>query len=89
MEANVWLTSVALEKTDLGHVRQWRGKTFLIEHVVNVKTLNGSEHDGQSLKRWYGYYAFTGGREHLIFFYWNCDAAHTWHNFFSEKNSWF
>ena len=23
---------------------QWRGKKFLIEHVVNVKTLNGSEH---------------------------------------------
>jgi hypothetical protein len=27
---------------------QWRGKKFLIEHVVNVKTLNGSEHDGRS-----------------------------------------
>ena len=23
---------------------QWRGNKFLIEHVVNVKTLNGSEH---------------------------------------------
>ena len=45
-EANVWLTSVALEKTDLGHVRQqsvtW--ENILIEHMVNVKTLNGSEH---------------------------------------------
>ena len=29
---------------------QWRGKKFLIEHVVNVKTLNGSEHDGRSFK---------------------------------------
>ena len=47
---------------------QWRGKKFLIEHVVNVKTLNGSEHDGRSFKRWYGFYAFTGGREHFIFF---------------------
>ena len=47
---------------------QWRGKKFLIEHVVNVKaTLNGSEHDGRSFKRWYGFYAFTGGREHFIF----------------------
>ena len=27
---------------------KWRGKKFLIEHVVNVKTLNGSEHDGRS-----------------------------------------
>jgi hypothetical protein len=24
---------------------------FLIEHVVNLKTLNGSEHDGRSFKR--------------------------------------
>jgi hypothetical protein len=38
---------------------QWRGKKFLIEHVINVKTLNGSEHDGRSFKRWYGFYAFT------------------------------
>ena len=30
---------------------QWRGKMFLIEHVVNLKTLNGSEHDGRSFKR--------------------------------------
>ena len=30
--------------------------------------LNGSEHDGRSFKRWYGFYAFTGGRENLIFF---------------------
>ena len=28
---------------------QWRGKKLLIEHVVNVKTLNGSEHDGRDL----------------------------------------
>ena len=76
-ETNLWLTSVALdqlitvEMIDLGHVRpssQWRGKRFLIEHVVNVKTLNGSEHDGQSFKR-YGCYAFTGGREYFIFFF--------------------
>jgi hypothetical protein len=46
---------------------QWRGKKFLIEHVVNVKTLNGSEHDGRSFNRWYGCYAFTGGRKHSIF----------------------
>jgi hypothetical protein len=30
-------------------------------HRVNVITLNGSEHDGQSFKQWYGFYAFTGG----------------------------
>ena len=47
---------------------RWRGKKFLIEHVVKVKTLNGNEHDGWSFKRWYGFYAFTGGREHFIFF---------------------
>jgi hypothetical protein len=35
------------------------GKSFLIQHVVNVKTLNGSEHDGRSFKRWYEFYAFT------------------------------
>jgi hypothetical protein len=77
---------------------QLRGKKFLIEHVINVKTLNGSEHDGRSFKRWYGFYAFTGGRDHFIFFllklkileakvkFW-C-GAHTWRNFF-WKNSWF
>ena len=48
---------------------QWRGKQFLIEHVVNVKTLNGSEHDGRSFKRWYGFYAFTGGRERTFHFF--------------------
>ena len=76
---------------------QWRGKQFLIEHVVNVKTLNGSEHDGRSFKRWYGCYAFTGGREHFIFFYWNWKfrgegkmlMRHTHDTTFSEKNSWF
>jgi hypothetical protein len=47
---------------------QWRGKKLLIDHVVNIKTLNGSENDGRSFKRWYGFYAFTGGREHFIFF---------------------
>ena len=33
--------------------------------MVNVKMLNGSEHDGRSFKRWYGFYAFTGGRERI------------------------
>jgi hypothetical protein len=51
-EANVWLTSVALDqllrRLILVTYSQWRGKKFLIEHVVNVKTLNGSEHDGRS-----------------------------------------
>jgi hypothetical protein len=62
--------------------------------VVNVKTLNGSEHDGRSFKRWYGFYAFTGGREHFIFFLlklkmleakvkFGCDTHMTT---FSEKN---
>ena len=73
---------------------QWCGKTFLIEHVVNVKTLNGSEHDGQSFKRWYGFYAFTGGREHFIFFFieienfrgeGNILMRHTHDTTFSEK----
>ena len=48
-EANVWLTSVALDQ--LWRIlilvtyasSQWRGKQFLIEHVVNVKTLNGRD----------------------------------------------
>jgi hypothetical protein len=35
------------------------GKSVLIQHVINVKTLNGREHDGRSFKRWYGFYAFT------------------------------
>ena len=64
-ETNVWLTSVAL--TNLCEEWSWSRtpavsdvrKFFLIEHVVNVKTLNGSEHDGRSFKRWYGCYAFT------------------------------
>ena len=47
---DVCRTWPAVEKTDLGYVRQqsvtW--DFFLIEHVVNVKTLNGSEHDGRS-----------------------------------------
>ena len=47
---------------------RWRGKTFLIEHVVNVKTLNGSELDGRSFKRWYGFYALTDDREISLFF---------------------
>ena len=98
--------SIAWQGWRLSHLRrlilvtyassQWRGKKFLIEHVVNVKTLNGSEHDGRSCKRWYGFYAFTGGK-HFIFFLLKLkileakvkfDAAHTWHNFFWKK-SWF
>ena len=53
-EANVWLTSVALDQPLRRLIlvtyasSQWREKKFLIEHVVNVKTLNGSEHDGRS-----------------------------------------
>ena len=65
---------------------QWRGKKFLIEHVVNVKTVNDSEHDGRSFKRWYGCYAFTGGREHFIFFF--IEIENFRGNFF-WKNSWF
>jgi hypothetical protein len=44
----VWLTSVALDHLLRRLIlvtyasSQWRGKKFLIEHVVNVKTLNGS-----------------------------------------------
>ena len=33
-------TLPTFEKTDLGHVRQQSVKKFLIEHVVNVKTIN-------------------------------------------------
>jgi hypothetical protein len=64
-EANVWLTSVALDQLlrrpilDTYASSQWRGKKFLIEQMVKVKTLNGSEHDGRSFKRWYGFYGFT------------------------------
>ena len=53
-EANVWLTSVALDQLLRRLIlvtfasSQWRGKKFLIEHGVNVKMLNDSEHDGQS-----------------------------------------
>ena len=52
--ANVWLTSVALVQRLRRLIlvtyasSQWRGKKCLIEHVVNVKTLNGSEHEGRS-----------------------------------------
>ena len=45
---DVCRTLPTFEKTDLGHVRQQSVKKFLIEHVVNVKTLNDSEHDGRS-----------------------------------------
>jgi hypothetical protein len=37
---DVCRTLPTFEKTDLGHVRQQSVKKFLIEHVVNVKTLN-------------------------------------------------
>ena len=46
-EANVWLTFVALDQVLRRLIlvtytsSQWRGKKFLIEHVVSVKTLNG------------------------------------------------
>ena len=62
--------------------------------MVNVKTLNGSEHDGRSFKRWYGFYAFTGGREHFIFFFIEIENVrgegkilmrHTHDTAFSEK----
>jgi hypothetical protein len=52
----VWLTSVALDQLLRRLIlvtyasSQWHGKQFLTEHVVNVKTLNGSEHDGRSFK---------------------------------------
>ena len=55
---------------------QWRGKTFLIEHVVNVKTLNGSEHDERSL---FFFLLKLNILEGKVKF---------WHNFF-WKNSWF
>ena len=45
----MWLTSVALDQL-LRRLflvtytsSQWRGEKFLIEHVVNVKTLNGND----------------------------------------------
>jgi hypothetical protein len=49
---DVCRTWPTFEKTDLGHVRQqsvtW--EKDLIEHVINVKTLNGSEHDGRYVR---------------------------------------
>jgi hypothetical protein len=84
-EANVWLTSVALDQPLRRLIlvtyasSQWRGKKFLIEHVVNVKTLNGSEHDGRSF--FFHFFIeienFRGERKMLMR-----------HNFF-WKNSWF
>jgi hypothetical protein len=53
-EANVWLASVAHDQQFRRLIlvtytsSQWRGKKCLIEHVFNVKTLNGSEHHGRS-----------------------------------------
>ena len=47
---------------------QWRGKKFLIEHVVNVKTLNGSEHDGRSFKR-YMDFMLSQLAENISFFF--------------------
>ena len=55
-EANVWLTFVALDQLLRRLIlvtyasSQWHGGKFLIEHVVNVKTLNGSEHNERSFK---------------------------------------
>jgi hypothetical protein len=48
-QANVWLTSVVLDQLLVTYASsQWRGEKFLIEHVINIKTLNGSEHDRRS-----------------------------------------
>jgi hypothetical protein len=53
-QANVWLTSVVLDQLLRRLIlvtyasSQWRGKKFLIVHVINVKTLNGSKHDERS-----------------------------------------
>ena len=82
-EANVWLTSVAHDQ----HFRrlilvayassQWRGKTFLIEHVVNVKMAAN--------ERFFFHFFieienFRGEGKMLM--------RHTRHNFF-WTNSWF
>ena len=74
---------------------QWRGKKFLIEHVVNVKNVKWQRtwRTG-SFKWWYGFYAFTGGREHFIFFFIEIEnfrgegkmlMRHTHDTTFSEK----
>ena len=48
-EANVWLTSVALDQPLRRLIlvtcarSQWRVQKFLIEHVINIKALNGSD----------------------------------------------
>ena len=47
---------------------QWRGKKFLIEHVVNVKTLNGSEHDERSFK-WCMDFMLSQVAENISFFF--------------------
>ena len=53
-EANVWFTSVALDQLLRRLIlvtyasSRWREKKFIIERVINVKTLNGSEHDERS-----------------------------------------
>ena len=76
-EANVWFTSVALDQLLATYASsQWREKKFIIEHVVNVKTLNGSEHDERSL---FFFLLKLNILEGKVKF---------WHNFF-WKNSWF
>jgi hypothetical protein len=83
-QANVWLTSVVLDQLLVTYASsQWRGKKFLIEHVINIKTLNGSEHDRRSffLLFFIEIENFRGEGKILM-------RAHTWHNFFWQ-NSWF
>ena len=84
MQANVWLTSVVLDQLLRSLIlvtyasSQWRGKKFLIEHVVNVKTLNDDLFFSFSFIEIEN---FRGEGKILM-------RAHTWHNFF-WKNSWF
>ena len=83
-QANVWLTSVVLDQLLVTYASsQWRGEKFLIEHVINIKTLNGSEHDRRSffLLFFIEIENFRGEGKILM-------RAHTWHNLFWQ-NSWF
>ena len=72
---------------------RWRGKQFLIEHVIHVKTLNGSEHDGRSFKR-YMDFMLSQLAENISFFFIEIEnfrgegkilMRHTHDTTFSEK----
>ena len=50
---------------------QWRGKKFLIEYVVNVKTLNGSERQDDLLNDDMDFMLSQVAENISFFFYWN------------------